>query len=179
MNKKITSEMIMSWYPCENYSEDRARLLIGDGLTPLEICDLDLPAIDILWILLRKEIIPEKILSLFSCRCAEDALSQIDNPDPRSMNAIRVKRLWLDGKATDYELHTAIRASDAAANASAGVASILAFKGASEATGAWIIARAAAWVVARAGDKGADKESREKICKKYLKWVKEILEKIE
>ena len=42
-----------------------------------------------------------------ACRCAEDALSRIDNPDPRSINAIVVKRRWIAGEATDEELAAA------------------------------------------------------------------------
>ena len=47
------------------------------------------------------------ILHEFACRCAEDALALSPNPDPRSVNAIAVKRAWMRGEATDNELAAA------------------------------------------------------------------------
>ena len=63
-------------------------------------------------------------LHKFACDEAERALKARKVEDPRSWNAIKVKRLWLQGKATDAEL-------DAAGDA------------------AWVAARAAAWGAAR------------------------------
>jgi hypothetical protein len=60
---KITVKQIMDWEPCEEYPESRVIELVGDGKTPLEICDLDIPAEDKLWVLFRPEFIPEKILT--------------------------------------------------------------------------------------------------------------------
>jgi len=44
---------------------------------------------------LREEFIESRILHEFACRCAERALSLIENPDPRSFAAIEAKRAWL------------------------------------------------------------------------------------
>jgi len=44
------------------------------------------------------------ILHEFACRCAEEALKLVVNPDPRSMAAIAAKRAWLRGEITDDEL---------------------------------------------------------------------------
>lgn len=49
----------------------------------------------------------DRILHEFALWCAEKTLSLIPNPDPRSLKALEVKRLWLDGKATDKELQNA------------------------------------------------------------------------
>ena len=58
------------------------------------------------------------VLHEFACLCAEDALALIPNPDPRSVNAIAVKRAWLRGQATDDELAAARDAAwDAARDA--------------------------------------------------------------
>jgi len=57
------------------------------------------------------------ILHEFACRCAEDALKLVKSPDARSIEAIRVKRLWLKGCATEAELKTAGAAAWAAAMA--------------------------------------------------------------
>lgn len=57
----------------------------------------------------------EMILHEFACRCAEGALKQVDNPDPRSIAAIKAKRDWMAGKITDSELAAAEAAVKAAA----------------------------------------------------------------
>lgn len=44
------------------------------------------------------------ILHEFACRVAEDALRTAKAKDERSWNAIRVKRAWIKGEATDGEL---------------------------------------------------------------------------
>ena len=62
----------------------------------------------------------ERTARLFACACAERALTRIAEPDPRSVEAVRVARLYADGGASQKEL------------AAAGVA-------------AWDAARAAAW----------------------------------
>ena len=61
----------------------------------------------------------ERILHEFACWCAEGALKAERKagrePDPRSWEAIKVKRRWLEGKATDKELAAARAAARAAA----------------------------------------------------------------
>ena len=86
----------------------------------------------------------EMTTRLFACDCAEWALSLVENPDPRSVKAIRVSRLFAAGKATAAELAAAGAAGTAAWDA---------------AGAAWVAqdtaaraAAAAAW--ATAGDAG-------------------------
>jgi hypothetical protein len=56
-----------------------------------------------------------RTLHEFTIWCTETALSEIKNPDPRSLKAIEVKKLWIDEKATDEKLKAAeIAAWDAA-----------------------------------------------------------------
>ena len=57
----------------------------------------------------------ERTLHKFAIWCAEQALALIDEPGPRSLEALRVKQLWLDGKATDEELTAARTAAWTAA----------------------------------------------------------------
>ncbi len=82
----------------------------------------------------------------FACWCAERALDREEaagrTVDPRSRNAIAVKRAWLHGEATDAELTAAGAAAGAAACAAAGAAACAA-------------ACAAAWGAARAADSAA------------------------
>jgi hypothetical protein len=55
------------------------------------------------------------VLHEFACREAEDALRQVGVKDERAWNAIRVKRWWLRGEATDVELSSAREGAKAAA----------------------------------------------------------------
>ena len=54
------------------------------------------------------------VLHEFACRVAEDALTTAMVTDERCWNAIKVKRLWLKGEATDKDLAAAWAAGDAA-----------------------------------------------------------------
>ena len=58
------------------------------------------------------------VLHEFACKCAEDALKLIDNPDKRSINAIKAKRKWLKGEISNEELDAAAKAAYTAADAS-------------------------------------------------------------
>jgi len=59
----------------------------------------------------------ERTARLFACDCAERALALVTDPDDRSVDAIRVARLYADGKATDKELFAAWSAASAAVSA--------------------------------------------------------------
>ena len=77
-----------------------------------------------------------RVLHEFACWCAERALKRERKagyePDPRSWNVIKVKRLWLNGKAAKVELAAARETAwEAAADA------------------AWSAARSAAWEAAK------------------------------
>ena len=93
-----------------------------------------------------------KILHEFACRCAEDALKAANVKDKRSWNAIKVKRAWLEGKATDDKLAAARDAArDAAWDAARDAAEAAAWDAARAAAraAAWDAARDAAWDAAR------------------------------
>jgi hypothetical protein len=105
---KITANQIISWGPCPMYPAALVRELVGDGVTIEEILETKkIPNADKAWMLTREEIFPAKQIHELACRFAEYALSKADNPDPRSVEAIRVKRLWIAGKATDEEMRKA------------------------------------------------------------------------
>ena len=86
------------------------------------------------------------VLHEFACRVAEDALTTAMVTDERCWNAIKVKRLWLKGEATDKDLAAA---GDAAWDA---------------AWDAWTAARAAAWTAARDAARN-----------KYNTWLEEMV----
>ena len=70
----------------------------------------------------------DRTARLFACDCAEKALELINKPDRRSIEAVRVARLYAIGEATDDELAAAWDAAWDAARAAA-----------------WDAARGAAW----------------------------------
>jgi hypothetical protein len=133
--RNLTVDLVMSFDPC--YSRARVETLAAGRaeLTPLEACDLPIPAADRLWLLLREEFLPAAALHWLACNFAEDALQAERaagrEPDARSWAAIEAKRRWLRGEVTTAELRAVCRAAMRAARA------------ASEA--AATAARAAAW----------------------------------
>ena len=119
---KITIKKLISWGACyyENeLKEFKKNLKIKYGVTPLEFAELDIKTEDKIWTLLRPEIIPEKELHLLGCTFAEDALKlerkNGREPHPDSWDAIKVKRKWVAGKATEEELKSAESAALSAA----------------------------------------------------------------
>ena len=141
--KTVTLEEFKAFGPCWMETEEGSARLeeIGNRKkewTALDVLRLEeVGAEDRLWAVLREEFVPAHILHEFACRCAEEALRKAGVTDDRSWNAIRVKRLWIEGKATDTELAAAWDAARAAAEAAAWAA-------------AWAAARAAAWDAAEA-----------------------------
>jgi hypothetical protein len=119
--KKVTIKDVLSWAPCEEYTEERiTKLFAGrESLTVADILELDIPYEDKLWAALREELIPAPILHEFACRCAEEVLKSVDKPDPRSIAAIEAKRAWLKREITDEELFEAGAAARYAAGAAA------------------------------------------------------------
>ena len=113
--KTVTIEQFMAFEPC--YAEEQVRELAGDKTewTALEVLRLEqVPVNDRLWAVLREEFIPAEILHEFACRCAEKALTLVDNPDQRSIDAIAAKRAWLRKEITDEQLDAARSAANAA-----------------------------------------------------------------
>ena len=155
--KTVTPEQFKGFGPC--WLEDaagRERFASIAALraewTALDVLNLpNVSAGDKLWSVLREEFIDAPILHEFACRCAEYALSFVDNPDPRSIAAIEAKRKWLRGEIKDKELRAAGAAAWAAARAAAGDAARAAAGDAARAAAraaAWDAARDAAWAAA-------------------------------
>ena len=98
-----------------------------------------------------------RVLHEFAIWCAEQALALVDKPDPRSIEALAVKRRWLDGQATDEELAAAAAAWTAARTAARAAARTAAWTAAGDArtaaradAAAAAAARTAAWTAADA-----------------------------
>ena len=114
--KTVTIEQFMSFEPC--YSEERVCELAGGKTewTALDVLRLEqVPVVNRFWAVLREEFIDAPILHEFACRCAEKALTLVDNPDQRSIDAIAAKRAWMRGEITDEQLDAAGSAAWSAA----------------------------------------------------------------
>ena len=141
MKEQWSVDDILALEPCDDYSRDRIEELFrevgcSDYVTPLEISRADIPIEDFLWLVLRPEIIPERQLHEIAIWCWEEIARPIYEKhypeDRRPHDAVAVKRLWIEGEATDEELAAARDAAWDAARAAAWDA-------------AWNAAGAAAW----------------------------------
>ena len=142
--KSITYEEFLEFGPC--YLDDPKEKALMDSIaqrqdrwTALDILELkEIPDEDKLWAVLREELIEAEKLHEFACRCAERALSRVENPDPRSVAAIEAKRAWMKGEISDAELDAAWVAARAAVRAAASAAAKDAARAAaSDAERAW------------------------------------------
>jgi len=198
---KITVKQIMSWKPCSEYPIEKVKRLVGNGKTALEICVLDIPAVDILWVLLRSAIVPEIELHELGCKFAESILKAESEagrePQIASWEAIKIKRQWIKGQATTAQLlaaelaawsAAAWSAAESAAAWSAGQAAESAAESAGQAAGqaAWsaaesakLAAKLAAWSAAgQAGQAAgqAGQAARAAWSAVQLEQVKSVLE---
>ena len=106
-----------------------------------------------------------RVLHEFAIWCAEQALALIDEPDARSVEALKVKRQWLDGKATDDELTVARDAAWGATWGASGKSAWSATWGASGKS-----ASTAAWAAAGPWRGGWDTQN-EQLSKMLLKLI--------
>ena len=107
-----TIDEVLSWDVC--YPREQLKELYAgrETLIALDCFDLPIPGKDKLYALLRPKVIPERELHLLACDFAERVAHLAK--DPHVVEVIRVKRLWVEGEASDEELATA---RDAALNA--------------------------------------------------------------
>lgn len=82
---------------CARYERVAAMLAEWNALDVLDLEDMSVR--EKVWVVLRPQFLPPMLLHEFACRCAEWALSLVENPDERSVEAIRVKRRWMVGEA--------------------------------------------------------------------------------
>ena len=112
INNKLIREFIPCYDPSEKGIPDDETLPVLDWV---EKYRNTVPAEDILWLLLRNEFVSNKDLRLFAVWCAREALSLIDNPDNRSVEACNVTERHVNGEATDEELDLAWEGAEIAA----------------------------------------------------------------
>jgi hypothetical protein len=158
IKKKFTAQDILDFNPCPCYTKEKiAELFKSVGckkyVTVDKLFKANIPHDDFFWLILRPEFIPERQLHEIAIWCFERIAQPIWEKhypdDKRPQEAIRVKKLWLNGKASLEEL-TAARAAawDAARDAARDAAW----------AAAWAAARDAAWDAARAAIKKQIKE---------------------
>lgn len=88
------------WHICRNTIAD-----LYDEWDALKIIDLpNITSESKCLMVLNEVFLPTMLLHEFACRCAEYMLSLVDKPDHRYAEAIRVKRRWMNGDATDKEM---------------------------------------------------------------------------
>ena len=172
--KSITYEEFLEFGPC--YLDDPKEKALMDSIaqrqerwTALDILELkEIPDEDKLWAVLREDLIEPEKLHEFACVCAERALSRVEHPDPRSVEAIKAKRAWMKGEISDAELDAAWDAAmDAARDAARDAAWAAALDAAWVAArgAAWNAERAAAWNAARAAERAWQVEELKKMLR--------------
>jgi hypothetical protein len=112
---KITRKMLREAGACWSDEQIAERVPEG-GVTLEEVLGAeDVDAGDRVWAALEVPgVLSDRELRLFACGCAERALSRVKEPDPRSVEAVRVSRRYADGLATEEELVAAREAAWAA-----------------------------------------------------------------
>ena len=177
LNRSMTVDDVMALGTC--YSRRKVmRLFAGrERMTIDDLKSLPVEALsymDRCWLLLRKEFLPKKTLHLIACDFAESALKRERKagrePDPRSWEAIRIKRLWVDGKATDDELEAALNAAWPVAWTAVGAAEAAAWA----ATGNAILAAAAVGNAARAMAQDTEETAWEEQYERILSAIESV-----
>ena len=137
----ITKEHVYdTWDAC--YPKERVAELFSTPLTPLQILTKqdgiwsDVPPEDRFWAVLRSEVLPDELMRLFACWCAEQSLDLFESKypdDKRPRRAVEATRLFVAGKRGKEELRAADAAADAAAYAAADAAAAAAYAAAANA----------------------------------------------
>lgn len=167
LNRSMTVDDVMALGTC--YSRRKVmRLFAGrERMTIDDLKSLPVEALsymDRCWFLLQEEFLPKKTLHLLACDFAEAALMREREAgretDPRSWEAIRLKRLWVDGMATDDELEVALE-----------TARVVALAATKTTAGAAAMAWVAAWEAARA--------TEETVWKKQYKMILDAITSVD
>lgn len=100
--KLITTEMILRYKPCSDWTEERIREQLGSGKTLLEIADMkDVEYRDRIWCITR--FLPDKTNRKFAIWCARQCKTRVKE----IKKYIDVIERYYAGKATKKELNVA------------------------------------------------------------------------
>ena len=156
----LTKQKLIEWEHCYS-AEDFERVTDvifakSASVSVREFLELDLKIFnnpeDLFWVILRTELVPEKLLHEVAIYCAEKVLPLFETEYPGDMrprDAIETKKRWLRGEASDAEFEAAREAAWDAARAAARAA-----EAAAEAAARAAAAREAAWEELREWMKG-------------------------
>jgi hypothetical protein len=111
--KTFNIEELRSWNPCY----DPIKYLPEDfnGTTLDIINNKKIPFEDRLWVVLRNDLISDKLMRLFAVWSYRQTLLFIKNPDPISIEAANVAEKYANGEITEQELSAAASAAWSAA----------------------------------------------------------------
>lgn len=158
--KTVTLEQFIGFNPCWIEKEGGEERLREIGSRKKEWTALDVLALeeviaeDRLWAVLREDFMSKNMLYEFALLCAKHALITAKVMDERCWNAIKVKRAWMCGEASDGELVAARAAARGAALDAADAAWTAAWSAEWSAAGDAVDAAwAAAWFAADAARK--------------------------
>jgi len=163
MINKITLELVKDeWEAC--WPRERIAKLYPEPRTPLEVLTMTggewdtIKPKDRFWTVLRSDVLPDELLCLFVCWCAEQALPIFEKHypnDSRPRVAIETARKFAAGEATREERAAAGDAASAAWAAAWAATGDAARAAARAAWAARAAARDAAWAARDAGDASA------------------------
>jgi hypothetical protein len=116
--KRITLHNLMKWNPCKGEEEI---LEITGGrrqMSPPEVLDCHVSAVEKMWVLLRNPIFTDRELRLIACDFADEVLPIYENANPndnRTKACIEMARKFANGEFPDEERNAARNAARAAA----------------------------------------------------------------
>jgi hypothetical protein len=113
--KQFTIEDIRSWQPCYDPAKYLTEDWSGNILDILDNKNISFE--DRLWVILRTELVSEKLMRLFAVWCARQVQHLIT--DIRSLKALDVAEAFANGEATKKQLDAALDAAWAAARGAA------------------------------------------------------------
>lgn len=162
--KQMTIADIRSWRPCYDPTEYLPEGWSGSAIDLLR--KEEIPFQDALWVLMRKEIVSDKLMRLFAVWCARQVQHLMK--DQRSITAIDVAERFANGDATRSELKAARVDSRIAAEASGGAALEAVWAAADAATAsawddAWNAVEGSAGWAASASGEAAEAAQRKKL----------------
>ena len=164
MTHTITREFLRTNGACyydEPGGEDKVNALVPpNGLAPLQVARLAIPAQDRVWVLTRRGALPDSALWEWSARTVERALARVATPDHRSVAVVLLLRRLARGEDVSQSDLTAAwaeaRAADRAAAWAEDWAAAWEADWVADWAAAWTADRAAAW----AEDWAAEREQQ-------------------
>jgi hypothetical protein len=161
---EFDAEKIDAWEPCYPASK---HIKPGEIHTVITLLDRkDIPFDDRLWVIMRDELVSDKLMRLFAVWCARQVQHLMK--DERSIKALDVVEAFANGNATKEELAAAWAAALGAALGAAGSAARDAAESAARdaaESAARDAARAAAWAAAWAAALGAALGAAESVAR--------------